>query len=155
MAQTEHLPIYKSSYDLCLYLEQTVRSFSRYQKYGLGAELREGARHLDSFPPGGGRLGWGGTMDSTARSLRKHPTEAERLLWRHLRLRQLGGWKFRRRQPVGPYIVDFVCLEKRLSSRWMADTMRSRWRRMRGALRGWKPKAFSSYGSGIQTFCET
>jgi very-short-patch-repair endonuclease len=47
-------------------------------------------------------------------SLRKHPTEAERLLWRHLRLRQLGGWKFRRQQPVGSYIVDFVCLEKRL-----------------------------------------
>ena len=56
----------------------------------------------------------GGSMDSTARSLRKHPTEAERLLWRHLRLRQLGGWKFRRQQPVGPYIVDFVCLEARL-----------------------------------------
>jgi len=56
----------------------------------------------------------GGTMDSTARSLRKHPTEAERLLWRHLRLRQLGGWKFRRQQPLGPHIVDFVCLEKRL-----------------------------------------
>ncbi len=56
----------------------------------------------------------GGTMQSTARRLRKNPTEAERLLWRHLRLRQLGGWKFRRQQPVGPYIVDFVCLEKRL-----------------------------------------
>ncbi len=35
-------------------------------------------------------------------------------MWRHLRLRQLGGHKFRRQQPLGPYIVDFVCLEKRL-----------------------------------------
>jgi len=56
----------------------------------------------------------GGTMGSTARGLRKHPTEAERFLWRYLRLRQLGGYRFRRQQPLGPYIVDFVCLEKRL-----------------------------------------
>jgi very-short-patch-repair endonuclease len=49
-----------------------------------------------------------------ARELRNNPTEAERLLWRHLRLRQIGGYKFRRQQPVGRYIVDFVCLEKRL-----------------------------------------
>ena len=44
MAQTEHLPIYKSAYDLCLYLEQAVRNFSRYHKYTLGADLRDGAR---------------------------------------------------------------------------------------------------------------
>ncbi len=48
------------------------------------------------------------------RALRKNPTEAERTLWRHLRLRQLDGHKFRRQQPLGSYIVDFVCLEKRL-----------------------------------------
>ena len=41
-------------------------------------------------------------------------TEAERTLWRHIRLRQLGGYKFRRQQPIRKYIVDFVCLEKRL-----------------------------------------
>ncbi|MGQ0591096.1 MAG: DUF559 domain-containing protein [Gammaproteobacteria bacterium] len=39
---------------------------------------------------------------SGARRLRKHPTDAERLLWRRLRLRQLG-YKFRRQQPLGPY----------------------------------------------------
>jgi hypothetical protein len=44
MAQTEHLPIYKAAYDLCLYLEQAVRQFSRYHKYTLGADLRDGAR---------------------------------------------------------------------------------------------------------------
>ena len=32
MAQSEHLPIYRCSYDLCLYLEQVVRGFSRYHK---------------------------------------------------------------------------------------------------------------------------
>jgi len=49
-----------------------------------------------------------------ARGLRKNPTEAEKRLWNHLRLRQLGGYKFRRQHPLGPYIVDFICLEKRL-----------------------------------------
>jgi len=44
MAQTEHLPIYKRTYDRCLYLEQVVRNFSRYHKYSLGADLRDGAR---------------------------------------------------------------------------------------------------------------
>jgi len=46
MAQSDHLPIYKSSYDLCLYLEQVVRGFSRYHKYSLGADLRDGARRV-------------------------------------------------------------------------------------------------------------
>ena len=46
MAQTEHLPIYKASYDLCLYFEQVVRNFSRYHKYCLGSDLRDGARRV-------------------------------------------------------------------------------------------------------------
>jgi hypothetical protein len=46
MAQSEHLPIYKASYDLCLYLEQVVRGFPRYHKYALGADLRDGARRV-------------------------------------------------------------------------------------------------------------
>jgi len=44
MAQSEHLPIYKASYDFCLYIEQVVRNFSRYHKYSIGADLRDGAR---------------------------------------------------------------------------------------------------------------
>jgi 23S rRNA-intervening sequence protein len=46
VAQAEHLPIYKASYDLCLSLEQVVRSFSRYHKYTLGTDLRDGARRV-------------------------------------------------------------------------------------------------------------
>jgi very-short-patch-repair endonuclease len=66
----------------------------------------------DSFPLAG--EGWDGGMDKTrARELRKQMTEAERTLWKHLRLPQLGGLKFRRQHPIGKYIVDFVCLEKR------------------------------------------
>ena len=53
-------------------------------------------------------------MKHLAKKLRKNMTDAERLLWQHLRNRELGGYKFRRQRPVGPYIVDFVCLEKKL-----------------------------------------
>ena len=49
-----------------------------------------------------------------ARKLRSNLTDAEHYLWCHLRFRQISGHKFRRQRPVGPYIVDFVCLEKRL-----------------------------------------
>jgi len=49
-----------------------------------------------------------------ARALRKNSTEAEKVLWGHLRFWQVEGYKFRRQQPLGNYIVDFVCLEKRL-----------------------------------------
>ena len=51
---------------------------------------------------------------SKARDLRKNLTEAERLLWKHLRLRQMGNFKFRRQQPIDNFIVDFICFEKRL-----------------------------------------
>jgi len=44
-----------------------------------------------------------------ARKLRKNMTDAERTLWRALRHRQIKGYKFRRQQPIGPYIVDFIC----------------------------------------------
>ena len=49
-----------------------------------------------------------------ARKLRKSMTDAERKLWQGLRLRQMHDHKFRRQFPLGPYIVDFVCLEARL-----------------------------------------
>ena len=41
-------------------------------------------------------------------------TDAERRLWSRLRDRQLGGYKFRRQAPIGDYIDDFLCEEKRL-----------------------------------------
>lgn len=49
-----------------------------------------------------------------ARILRGQLTDAERALWRRLRRRQLHGHKFRRQHPRGSYILDFVCLEKKL-----------------------------------------
>ena len=50
----------------------------------------------------------------TARQLRKTSTRPEARLWEQLRNRQLENNKFRRQVPVGPYVVDFLCLEKKL-----------------------------------------
>ena len=47
-----------------------------------------------------------------AKSLRKNQTDAEDLLWKHLRGKQAAGLKFRRQHPIANYIVDFICLEK-------------------------------------------
>jgi very-short-patch-repair endonuclease len=44
-----------------------------------------------------------------AQTLRAASTEAEEKLWRRLRDRRLGGVKFVRQTPVGPYYADFVC----------------------------------------------
>ena len=49
-----------------------------------------------------------------ARSLRKNQTGAERMLWRAIKQKQLGGCRFRRQHSKGLYIVDFICLEKKL-----------------------------------------
>ena len=51
---------------------------------------------------------------SRARALRVDSTDAERLIWRHLRDRRLGGFKFRCQHPVGSYFADFACLEAML-----------------------------------------
>jgi very-short-patch-repair endonuclease len=51
---------------------------------------------------------------SLSRNLRKRQTDAENLIWRHLRRKQVEGLRFRRQHPIGKYIVDFVCLEKQL-----------------------------------------
>jgi len=83
-----------------------------------------------------------------ARELTKNPPEAERKLWAHLRLRQIGGYKFRRQHPLGPYIVDFVCIEKKLivevdggqhDEKRSHDAIRDRWLEEKGfkVIRFW------------------
>jgi very-short-patch-repair endonuclease len=52
--------------------------------------------------------------NANARQLRAHMTDAERRLWRVLRQRGLDGHRFRRQHPIGPYIVDFICLKQRV-----------------------------------------
>jgi very-short-patch-repair endonuclease len=49
-----------------------------------------------------------------ARALRRDQTDVERILWRYLKARQIGGWRFRRQHPIAPYIADFACVEAKL-----------------------------------------
>lgn len=49
-----------------------------------------------------------------ARRLRSNSTNAELRLWNKLRSRAIDGCKFVRQEPIGPYVVDFVCRERRL-----------------------------------------
>jgi very-short-patch-repair endonuclease len=48
-----------------------------------------------------------------AKRLRSEATLEERIMWAQLRKRRTDGLRFRRQHPIGPYIVDFVCLEHR------------------------------------------
>jgi very-short-patch-repair endonuclease len=49
-----------------------------------------------------------------AKWMRANPTDAERRLWSMLRDKRMPVFKFKRQLVIAPYIVDFVCLEKRL-----------------------------------------
>ncbi|HEY1706848.1 MAG TPA: endonuclease domain-containing protein [Rhizomicrobium sp.] len=46
--------------------------------------------------------------------MRLHPSDAERYMWNALRGKRLGGLRFRRQHPIGPYIVDFYCASAKL-----------------------------------------
>ena len=60
-------------------------------------------------------IGITGAMPSLfARQLRTDSTDAEIRLWSRLRGKQIEGLRFRRQQPMGPYIVDFYCAEVKL-----------------------------------------
>ncbi len=50
-----------------------------------------------------------------ARELRKNQTDAEHLLWNILRNRQIADYKFRRQHPIGKFILDFYCHERKLA----------------------------------------
>jgi BirA family biotin operon repressor/biotin-[acetyl-CoA-carboxylase] ligase len=75
-----------------------------------------------------------------ARALRRAATPAERKLWQGLRNYYLGGMKFRRQVPLGPYIADFYCAMERLVVEVdgvshidaPADVVRDDWMRARG-----------------------
>ena len=55
-----------------------------------------------------------GKTNPHAAELRRDSTDAERKLWRHLRNRNLGGFKFRRQVTIGPFIADFACVDCKL-----------------------------------------
>jgi very-short-patch-repair endonuclease len=53
-------------------------------------------------------------LQNFAKSLRAEMTQAEQKLWLHLRAHRLQQHKFKRQQPIGPYIADFICFGARL-----------------------------------------
>jgi len=83
-----------------------------------------------------------------ARKVRRESTEIEQWLWQELRGHRLGGHRFRRQHPVGPYVLDFYCPSARLCvevdgsghlDRAAHDDRRSEWLATRGirVIRFW------------------
>jgi very-short-patch-repair endonuclease len=99
--------------------------------------VSEPGKGQNSPPPlaGGGRGEGAVTLLSHARALRRDATPAERKLWHGLRRHQVGGLKFRRQVPLGPYIADFYCASAKLVIEVdgishidsHSDTMRDAW----------------------------
>ena len=56
----------------------------------------------------------GNNLQRIAKILRKKFTDAEKLMRRHLRAKQLDDFKSRRQEPIGKYVVYFVCYEKKI-----------------------------------------
>ena len=50
---------------------------------------------------------------SLRKELRNNPVKSERIFWQHIKGKQ-NGFKFRRQQGIGPYIIDFYCPEIKL-----------------------------------------
>ena len=91
-----------------------------------------------------------------ARQLRKDMTDAERFAWQRIRYRQIGGQKFRRQAPIGPFIADFVCHECRLiveldggqhAEQREMDASRTRWFESQGyrVVRFWNHEVLQDW----------
>ena len=101
-------------------------------------------------------------MRSRARELRRASTDAERAFWRQVRDRGLGGHKFRRQVPIGPYIADFLCLQARLiiefdgghhQEQTAADERRTQWLESEGyrVLRLWDNDVLLNITGALET----
>ena len=100
-----------------------------------------------------------------SQSMRQNQTSAEGLLWYYLRNKQLGGYKFRRQQPIGPYIADFACLPKKLlieldggqhADPKAPDEQRDQFLRQQGyrVLRFWNHEVFTDCFSVLERVYE-
>jgi very-short-patch-repair endonuclease len=97
-----------------------------------------------------------------ARQLRRTQTDAERVLWARLRSRQLHGVKFRRQQPLGPYVADFCSHEAQLvieldgsqhAEQVAADEQRTNYIQSRGfrVLRFWNDQVLINPKGVLET----
>jgi len=96
--------------------------------------------------------------------MRRQMTAAELKLWQSLRAHRLEGLSFRRQVPIGPYIVDFVCHERRLiievDGGQHADSQRDRQRDAMLAdkgyrtLRFWNSDVFENCAGVLETILD-
>jgi very-short-patch-repair endonuclease len=96
--------------------------------------------------------------------MRREPTDAEKKLWRALRDRGFGKWKFRGQAPLGRYIVDFLCCEESLiievdggqHNESAGDVIRDAWFRSHGyrTLRFWNTDVLANF-DGVLTHIES
>ncbi len=104
-------------------------------------------------------------LTETARKLRKESTDAEKLLWKHLRTKQLHGLKFRRQEQIGRYIADFVCYERNLvieadggqhAVEKEKDNERTAWLNSQGftVLRFWNNEILSNPEGVLEVICK-
>ena len=103
-------------------------------------------------------------MSSLARKLRTSGTDAEIRLWSRLRRRQLDGFRFRRQQPMGRYVVDFFCPEAKLiievdggqHGESATDEHRTRWLEAHGyrVIRFWNNDVLANTEGVLLTILE-
>jgi very-short-patch-repair endonuclease len=96
-----------------------------------------------------------------ARRLRRDSTDAELRLWYRLRSRSTLGFKFLRQEPIGPYVVDFICRERRLivevdggqHADNKSDLVRDRWlaERRYQVLRFWNNDVMANTEGVLET----
>ena len=92
----------------------------------------------------------------------------ERNLWRALSNRHAGGFRFRRQHPMGPYIVDFICLERRLvievdgsqhgfDAQILRDQRRTEWLEREGyrVVRYWSNEVMNNSDGVVAMIMET
>jgi very-short-patch-repair endonuclease len=98
------------------------------------------------------------------KQLRRNMTDAELRLWYYLRAHRLQGFKFKRQQPIGVYIVDFVCLDARLivevdggqHAEARSDQIRDAWLGNQGfrIMRFWNNDVLKSINTVLQAIVE-
>ncbi len=99
------------------------------------------------------------------RRLRRNMTVAERRLWAALRAKRFEKYKFRRQLPVGKYVADFMCFEKRLiveadggqHSESAHDAVRDAWLKSQGfrVLRFWNFGVYEELDGVLLTILDT
>ncbi|WP_348630259.1 endonuclease domain-containing protein [Rhizobium sp. NXC14] len=127
----------------------------------------EGARRADEGAPGAKKIikqdirKHRANKTDQARTLRRNETEEEYHLWSDVRARRLNGYKFARQVPLGPFIVDFLCREKRLivevdgfqHAESVSDQRRTEWLNANGysVLRFWNQEVSRERRSVLET----